>query len=101
MRSSTGRRAAALAAVAILGFTAACGAGSPFSAASGGPAPSAAVPQDLQPATLIVPDALKGKFDPHQVLIPAGWTMSVWAAVPGRPPRGLDARRRAARVAAR
>ena len=82
MRSSTGRRAAALAAVVILGFTAACGAGSPFSTASGGPAPSAAVPQDLQPATLIVPDALKGKFDPHQVLIPAGWTMSVWAAVP-------------------
>jgi len=82
MRSSTGRRASALAAVVILGFTAACGAGSPFSTASGGPAPSAAVPQDLQPATLIVPDALKGKFDPHQVLIPAGWTMSVWAAVP-------------------
>jgi glucose/arabinose dehydrogenase len=81
MRSSTGRRAAALAAVAILGCTAACGAGSPFSA-SGGPAPSAAVPQDLQPATLIVPDVLKGKFEPHQVLIPAGWTMSVWAAVP-------------------
>ena len=29
-----------------------------------------------------VPDALKGEFDPHQVLIPAGWTMSVWASVP-------------------
>ncbi len=29
-----------------------------------------------------MPDALKGKVDPHQVLIPAGWTMSAWASVP-------------------
>jgi glucose/arabinose dehydrogenase len=82
MCSSTGRRAAVLAATVIVGITAACGAGSPLSTASGGPAPSAAVPQDLRAATLVVPDALKGTFDPHQVLIPAGWTMSVWASVP-------------------
>jgi glucose/arabinose dehydrogenase len=82
MRSSTGRRAAVLAAAAIVGLTAACGAGAPLTNAVGGPAPSAAVPQQLQQSTLVVPDALKGEFDPHQVLIPAGWTMSVWAAVP-------------------
>ena len=46
------------------------------------PRPPAAAPQQLQPSTLVVPDALKGEFDPHQVLIPAGWSMSVWAAVP-------------------
>ena len=50
--------------------------------ASSGPAASAAVAQDLQQATLIVPDALKGKIDPQQVLIPPGWSMSAWASVP-------------------
>jgi glucose/arabinose dehydrogenase len=82
MRSPTGRRIAAFAAAAIVGLTAACGAGYPHSTASGGPAPVAAVAQELEQATLIVPDALKGEFNPRQVLIPAGWTMSVWAAVP-------------------
>lgn len=82
MPSSTGRRAAVLAATVIVGLTAACGAVAPLSGSSGGPALSAAVPQELQRATLSVPDALKGEFDEHQVLIPAGWTMSVWAAVP-------------------
>ncbi|MBV9920725.1 MAG: gluconolaconase [Pseudonocardia sp.] len=77
MRSSIGRVAVA----AIFGLTAACGA-PPLSTASSGPAPSAAVAQDLQQATLIVPDALRGKIDPEQVLIPPGWSMSAWASVP-------------------
>src|SRR5690348_13429911 len=78
MRSSFGRVAVA----AIFGLTAACGAASPLPTTSSGPAASAAVAQDLQQATLIVPDGLKGKIDPQQVLIPPGWSMSVWAAVP-------------------
>src|SRR6478609_8870027 len=84
MRSSIGRRAAELAAVVIVSVTAACGAQAPPSNPPSSPAPTAAAaaPQQLQPATLIVPDALKGEFDPHQVLIPPGWSMSVWAAVP-------------------
>ena len=82
MRSTIGRPAAVFAATVIVGLTAACGAVAPLPGSSDGPAPSAAVPQQLQQATLVVPDALKGEFDPHQVLIPAGWTMSVWAAVP-------------------
>ena len=32
------------------------------------PPATAAAPQQLQPSTLVVPDALKGEFDPHQVL---------------------------------
>jgi glucose/arabinose dehydrogenase len=78
MRSSFGRVAVA----AIFGLTAACGAASPLPTSSSGPAASAAVAQDLQQATLIVPDALKGKIDPQQVLIPPGWSMSAWASVP-------------------
>ena len=88
MRSSIGRRAAVLAAVVTVSVATACGAtASPLNPPSG-PAPNAAAaaPQQLQPATLIVPDALKGEFDPHQVLIPPGWSMSVWAAVPDARP---------------
>src|SRR5690242_13394016 len=85
MRSSIGRRAAAVAAVVTVSVSAAActSAGQPSTSPSG-PAPTAvaAAPQQLQPSTLVVPDALKGEFDPHQVLIPAGWAMSVWAAVP-------------------
>jgi glucose/arabinose dehydrogenase len=83
MRSSTGRRAVMLAATAIVGLIPACAAAPP-----GTPAPSsqaAATPQDLRPATLTVPEALRHDvFDtPRQALIPAGWTISLWAAVPG------------------
>src|SRR5690242_11394101 len=85
MRSSIGRRAAAVAAVVTVSVSAAActSAGQPSTSPSG-PAPTAAAaaPQQLQPSTLVVPDALKSEFDPHQVLIPAGWSMSVWAAVP-------------------
>jgi glucose/arabinose dehydrogenase len=85
MPSSIGRRAALLAAVVTVGVTTACGAGAPPAdppSSSSAPPATAAAPQQLQPSTLVVPDALKGEFDPHQVLIPAGWSMSVWAAVP-------------------
>ena len=68
-----------LAATAIVGLIPACAA-----APSATPAPSsqaAATPQDLRPATLTVPVPLRHDvFDtPHQVLIPAGWTISLWA----------------------
>ncbi len=49
-------------------------------------APSAAVPSaDLMATPLQVPEALaRTPFDhPRQALIPAGWSMSVWARVPG------------------
>jgi len=84
MPSSIGRQAALLAAVVTVGVTTACAAGAPPAnpPSSSAPPATAAAPQQLQPSTLVVPDALKGEFDPHQVLIPAGWSMSVWAAVP-------------------
>ncbi len=48
-------------------------------------APSAAAGSDLRPVTLAVPAGLgTGAFaTPHQVLVPAGWTIALWAAVPG------------------
>ena len=102
MRSSTGRRAAALAAVAILGFTAACGAGSRSRRRRAGPPASAAAsPQDLQPATLIVPDALKGTFTAAPGARPRGLDDVAVGRRTRRTPGGLDARRRAARVTAR
>lgn len=62
---------------ALLALTVACGGPTP-------PAPVAAASDDLRPVVLSVPDALKkGEFSsPHTVLIPQGWTMSLWAAVP-------------------
>ena len=84
MPSSIGRRAALLAAVVTVGVTTACGAGAPPAdppSSSSAPPATAAAPQQLQPSTLVVPDAFKGEFDPHQVLIPAGWSMSVSGAV--------------------
>ncbi len=69
-----------LAAVAVL--LAACAAGPSGPASSG--APSAAAPADLAPVTLTVPDGLAAApLDvPRQVLVPSGWTMSVFARVP-------------------
>jgi glucose/arabinose dehydrogenase len=48
-------------------------------------APTAAVPAGLVPTPVSVPaDLATGPFDePQQVLVPRGWTMSVWARVPG------------------
>ena len=90
MRSPTGRRAAFVAATAIVGLTTACGATppaapTPSAAASATAATSAAAAgQDLRPATLRVPDTLRrGAFTTaREVLIPAGWSISLWAAVP-------------------
>jgi glucose/arabinose dehydrogenase len=49
------------------------------------PAAPAATTGGLQETSLVVPPALAvDRFTtPRQVLIPAGWTMSVWAVVPG------------------
>ncbi|WP_445168041.1 PQQ-dependent sugar dehydrogenase [Mycolicibacterium sp. Dal123E01] len=58
-------------------ITAACGQSAP-------PAPPAAAPTDLVAVTVSVPAGLGGAplNTPHQALVPAGWTMSVWARVP-------------------
>lgn len=73
----TGRRAATTVAVAVVALAAACGAAPA--------APTAAAPQNLQAVPLVVPDALRtGTFaTPRTVLVPPGWRMSLWAAVPG------------------
>ena len=69
-----------LAAVAVL--LAACAGGTPGPGSSG--APSAAAPQDLAPVTVTVPAGLAAAplNVPRQVLVPSGWTMSVFARVP-------------------
>jgi glucose/arabinose dehydrogenase len=48
------------------------------------PAPPAEAPADLKPVTVHVPDALhQAPFDvTRQALIPAGWSMSLWARIP-------------------
>jgi glucose/arabinose dehydrogenase len=72
-----------LAAVAVL--LAACAAGpSGTGSAVGGAAPSAAAPADLVPVPVTVPDGLAAApLDvPRRVLVPSGWTMSVFARVP-------------------
>lgn len=79
MRVSLSRRTGAVVGAVVVALTAACNAAPPQ------PAPAAAASQDLRPVTLTVPDSLrKGSFtSPRTVLIPPGWTMSLWAAVPG------------------
>ncbi len=78
MRVLTGRQTGALVAAALVALTAACGGPTP-------PAPVAAASDELVPVTLTVPEALKGGAfaSPHTVLIPQGWTMSLWASVEG------------------
>ncbi len=68
------------AAVAVLALVTGCGSGEPEP-----PAPAAAAPTGLQPTRLAVPDNLaEDAFaTPRDVLVPAGWTMSLWASVPG------------------
>lgn len=68
--------AAALVGILLL---AGCSAESPR-----GSAPEAAAPGRLVPAAVRVPaDLAAAPFDrPRQALIPAGWTMSVWARIP-------------------
>ena len=48
------------------------------------PAPTAEAPAGLAPVTVEVPEDLaQAPFDePRQALVPAGWTLSVWARVP-------------------
>jgi glucose/arabinose dehydrogenase len=55
------------------------------SASSSGSASGAAAPAPLVAARLQVPDGLDGAplDEPRQVRAPAGWTVSVWARVPG------------------
>ncbi|HEY0815663.1 MAG TPA: gluconolaconase [Pseudonocardia sp.] len=82
MRLLTGRRTGAVVAASLVALAAACSG----EQAPAAPAPAAAAPSDeLRPATLAVPDGLnKGAFSaPHTVLIPQGWTMSLWASVEG------------------
>jgi glucose/arabinose dehydrogenase len=77
MPVSAGRRAGAVVAASLVALTVACSGPTP-------PAPVAAASDELRPVVLAVPDALKkGEFaSPHTVLIPQGWTMSLWASVP-------------------
>src|SRR6185503_9263116 len=61
------------------------GVGAPGVGAPGvGAAPTAAAPAGLTPVALAVPDGLgAGPLDtPRRVLVPSGWTMSVFARVP-------------------
>ena len=73
------RIGAALAGVMLL---AACSTNSTNSTQS--PAPTAEAPVGLVPVTIQVdPDLAQAPFDePRQALVPAGWTLSVWARVP-------------------
>ncbi|AQT78138.1 gluconolaconase [Mycolicibacterium litorale] len=75
------RAAGPLAAAALVAVAAACG----QSAAPPVPAaPPAAAPSGLVPVTVGVPgDLAQAPFDTARTaLVPAGWTMSVWARVP-------------------
>ncbi|WP_179470301.1 PQQ-dependent sugar dehydrogenase [Mycolicibacterium vinylchloridicum] len=65
------------AAAAIAALTVACG-------HPAAPAPPASAPTGLAPVAVAVPAELAGApFDtPRQALVPAGWSMSVWARVP-------------------
>lgn len=71
-----GWRARTVCAVAAV-LTAACGHPAP-------PAPPASAPTGLAPVVVTVPAGLDtAPFDePRRALVPAGWTMSVWARVP-------------------
>jgi glucose/arabinose dehydrogenase len=68
---------ASFALAAIAALTVACGHPAP-------PAPPASAPTGLAPVTVSVAAELgSAPFDiPRQALVPAGWTMSVWARVP-------------------
>jgi glucose/arabinose dehydrogenase len=70
------RRVAVLA-VSVLLAASACG-------GNAGPAPSAATPTQLVPVSLKIPAGLDADplNQPRQVLVPQGWTMSVFARVP-------------------
>jgi len=70
------RRVAALSMAALL-------AASACSSGSQGPAPAAATPTDLVSVSLSVPTGLDASplNEPRQVLVPRGWTMSVFARV--------------------
>lgn len=75
-----------LCSLAVAGLLAGCGESGP---AGGAPAPSrpataATAPAGLVPVTVTVPAGLhQPPFDTtRQVLVPPGWTMSVWARVP-------------------
>ncbi len=73
------RIGAALAGVVLV---AACSTNSTNSTQS--PAPTAEAPAGLVPVTVQVdPDLAQPPFDePRQAMVPAGWTLSVWARVP-------------------
>jgi glucose/arabinose dehydrogenase len=83
MRHPTPRRtlAAVATAAAVLTSVLAC---STTAAAPVAPAAPAAAPADLTPVQLTVPASLRGGAftTPRSVLIPSGWTMSLWASVP-------------------
>ena len=57
---------------------------SPAPTSPASPAPTAEAPAGLEPVTVAVPEDLaEAPFDePRQAIVPAGWTMSVWARVP-------------------
>jgi glucose/arabinose dehydrogenase len=73
-------KAAALAATVV----AACAGPSTIPATPPNPATPSATPSGLAPVTVEVPGELaQAPFDrPRQAMVPAGWTMSVWARVP-------------------
>ena len=68
--------------LAVVVLVVACSANSPNSTQS--PAPTAEAPAGLVPVTVQVdPDLAQAPFDePRQAMVPAGWTLSVWARVP-------------------
>jgi glucose/arabinose dehydrogenase len=70
------------AALACVVLVAACSTNSTNSTQS--PAPTAETPAGLVPVTVRVdPDLAQPPFDePRQAMVPAGWTLSVWARVP-------------------
>ena len=73
-------------------------ASAPSAPGSADAAPSAAAPAGLVPVSVTVPDGLAAAplDEPRQVLVPSGWTMSVFARVAGGPARRLGAGRRTA-----
>ena len=81
MRSSGSRCLLAASAAAVMALLAACSGATPAQQAG---APPATAPTGLVPTTVTVPPGLDSDpFDtPRQALVPAGWTMSVWARVP-------------------
>jgi glucose/arabinose dehydrogenase len=70
------------AALAVVVSVAACSTNSTNSTQS--PAPTAEAPAGLVPVTVQVdPDLAQAPFDePRHAMVPAGWTLSVWARIP-------------------